>query len=218
MIADSLRQLLNRNPKHRLGATRDAEELKEHAFFKSIDWLALSLRQIPPPFKPYVDSDESVANFDPEFTEANLLVEAPDDVTFDEDDPSADWLDKASGSSRPPAPARGISSGPVAIKQQRRPAVSPVAPLTNSVQENFRSSCIPSRCERFADRRTTAIGGFTFSGDGESLIHQAAGMFAQQNLDSPEPRRNETDDWEDADVTVDSSISRTRARSDVSMS
>ena len=28
----------------------------------------------------------------------------------------------------------------MAIKQQRRPAVSTVAPLTNSVQENFRSS------------------------------------------------------------------------------
>lgn len=120
-------QLLNRNPKHRLGALRDAAELKEHAFFKSIDWTALAARQIPPPFKPYVDSDESVANFDPEFTEANLLDEAPDDVTFDEDDPSADWLDQTSRSGLP---------GAVPIKQRRPPLT--VVPLTNSVQENFR--------------------------------------------------------------------------------
>ena len=35
---------MNRNPKHRLGAHRDAAELKEHPFFKTIDWEALSGR------------------------------------------------------------------------------------------------------------------------------------------------------------------------------
>lgn len=127
-------QLLNRNPKHRLGATRDAEELKEHAFFSCIDWDALAARQIPPPFKPYVDSDESVANFDPEFTEANLMDEAPDDVKFDEDDPSADWLDRAHN--KPGLPRITSASGPVQIKQRRPPVAT--SPLTNSVQENFR--------------------------------------------------------------------------------
>lgn len=135
-----LHQLLNRNPKHRLGATRDAAELKEHPFFKSIDWIALAARQIAPPFKPYVDSDESVANFDPEFTEANLLEEAPDDVTFDEEDP--EWLHQAGGG----CGADGVSgAGPVAIKQRRPPMI--VVPLTNSVQENFRklfTRCCPS--------------------------------------------------------------------------
>lgn len=130
-------QLLNRNPKHRLGATRDAAELKEHAFFSCIDWDALAARQVAPPFKPYVDSDESVANFDPEFTEANLLVEAPHDVLFDEDDPSADWLDQASV--RPGVARIPSASGPVAIKA-RRPPIQPTAPLTSSVQENFRAS------------------------------------------------------------------------------
>ncbi|KAJ7044734.1 kinase-like domain-containing protein [Mycena alexandri] len=32
--------LLNRNPKHRLGAMRDTEELKEHPFVSSINWAA----------------------------------------------------------------------------------------------------------------------------------------------------------------------------------
>lgn len=146
--------MLNRNPKHRLGAIRDAAELKEHAFFKSIDWEALALRQIPPPFKPYVDSDESVANFDPEFTEADLFEEAPRDVMFDEDDPSADWLDAAArraaqtGGGAGGVAGNGAAGGgaggaeseaaPMAIKP-RRPGPLPAGEaLTNSVQENFR--------------------------------------------------------------------------------
>lgn len=32
--------LLNRNPKHRLGANGDAEELKNHAFFADVDWVS----------------------------------------------------------------------------------------------------------------------------------------------------------------------------------
>lgn len=64
--------LLNRNPRHRLGAQRDAEDLKEHPFFKDIDFDALAKKQVTPPFKPLVESDESVANFDPEFTETDL--------------------------------------------------------------------------------------------------------------------------------------------------
>lgn len=62
--------LLNRNPKHRLGATDDAEELKRHAFFADIDWDLLASRQINPPFKPKLKSDTDVSYFDPEFTDA----------------------------------------------------------------------------------------------------------------------------------------------------
>ncbi|KAL2168289.1 hypothetical protein VTG60DRAFT_208 [Thermothelomyces hinnuleus] len=62
--------LLNRNPKHRLGAINDAEELKQHAFFADIDWDALSKKLITPPFKPQLKSDTDVSYFDPEFTNA----------------------------------------------------------------------------------------------------------------------------------------------------
>ncbi|CAO1633978.1 unnamed protein product [Sympodiomycopsis kandeliae] len=64
--------LLNRNPKHRLGANRDAQDLMEHAFFRDIDFEALANKQLTPPFKPLVESEESVANFDPEFTETDV--------------------------------------------------------------------------------------------------------------------------------------------------
>ena len=62
--------LLNRNPKHRLGARKDAEELKEHPFFKDIDWDALTKKLITPPFRPRLKSDTDVSYFDPEFTNA----------------------------------------------------------------------------------------------------------------------------------------------------
>lgn len=62
--------LLNRNPKHRLGAANDAEELKAHAFFADIDWEALARKKVVPPFKPKLKSVLDTSNFDPEFTNA----------------------------------------------------------------------------------------------------------------------------------------------------
>ena len=62
--------LLNRNPKHRLGATSDAEELKAHPFFADIDWDALAKKNVVPPFKPKLKSELDTSNFDPEFTNA----------------------------------------------------------------------------------------------------------------------------------------------------
>ncbi|MCJ1295594.1 hypothetical protein MMC34_007157, partial [Xylographa carneopallida] len=62
--------LLNRNPKHRLGAINDAEELKAHPFFSDIDWIALTKKMVVPPFKPKLKSVLDTSNFDPEFTNA----------------------------------------------------------------------------------------------------------------------------------------------------
>jgi len=190
--------LLCRNPKHRLGAERDAEELKEHPFFASIDWHALNEKQIPPPFKPAVESDESVSNFDPEFTEANLFEEAPADVNFDDDDPSPGWLEKASLSR---SSSQREREGAVKIAKPKRPAAQPSAPLSESVQENFR--------------------GFTFSG--ESMIHHAGlpKMFASTKIHDDYPTVDVTmhggegrdDGWEDEQPTA----TRARGPSDVSM-
>ena len=62
--------LLNRNPKHRLGANGDADELKNHPFFADVDWDALHLKKVVPPFKPKLKSVLDTSNFDPEFTNA----------------------------------------------------------------------------------------------------------------------------------------------------
>ncbi|WPK25312.1 hypothetical protein PUMCH_002623 [Australozyma saopauloensis] len=66
--------LLNRNPKHRLGALNDARELKEHPFFQDIDWNLLKSKNIPPPFKPHLLSETDTSNFDPEFTNESTSV------------------------------------------------------------------------------------------------------------------------------------------------
>lgn len=62
--------LLNRNPKHRLGANRDADELIEHPFFADVDWQALGKKNLVPPFKPKLTSLADTSHFDPEFTNA----------------------------------------------------------------------------------------------------------------------------------------------------
>lgn len=111
-----------------MGAQRDAAELKEHPFFSNIDWVALSLKQVTPPFKPVVESDESTNNFDPEFTSADIRDvgvagllgimsgdededageegdgeedgEEEDGEWLDEDDPSEDWVSQSVGALR----------------------------------------------------------------------------------------------------------------------
>lgn len=155
--------LLNRNPKHRLGAQRDAAELKEHSFFTTIDWDALARKQVTPPFKPVVESDESTANFDPEFTSADISqIGLAGELKLDDDDPSEAWVSQSVsngqmytphgplGSDRPPTSS---SVGITIQKKKRGHDLSSSPPLTNSVQENFR--------------------GFTYSGEAESLIARA---------------------------------------------
>ena len=71
---DFVKGLLNRNPKHRLGATNDARELMAHPFFRDIDWDMLKKKQIPPPYKPHVSSEDDTSTFDPEFTTASTSV------------------------------------------------------------------------------------------------------------------------------------------------
>ncbi|ODH53486.1 AGC/AKT protein kinase [Paracoccidioides brasiliensis] len=62
--------LLNRNPRHRLGASDDARELMAHPFFHDVDWEALGKKNVAPPFKPKLKSEMDTSYFDPEFTTA----------------------------------------------------------------------------------------------------------------------------------------------------
>ena len=51
---DLIVKLLNRDPKQRLGAgPGDSEEIKEHPFFKTINWDDALLRKLKPP-KPHI--------------------------------------------------------------------------------------------------------------------------------------------------------------------
>lgn len=64
-----LRALFKRNPANRLGAgSGGVEDLKRHEFFATVDWEALTLKKIRPPFKPAVSGPDDAFYFDSEFT------------------------------------------------------------------------------------------------------------------------------------------------------
>ncbi|XP_043277250.1 ribosomal protein S6 kinase 2 beta isoform X2 [Venturia canescens] len=62
-----LRALFKRNPVNRLGVG-GVEEIKNHAFFSSIDWDALLRKEVTPPFRPAVTHEDDALYFDSEFT------------------------------------------------------------------------------------------------------------------------------------------------------
>lgn len=75
-----LRGFLNKNPEERLGCDHETgfSDIKSHAFFKSIDWEALAAKQVTPPYRPKIDSDRDLENFDPTFTNEPVQL-TPDD-------------------------------------------------------------------------------------------------------------------------------------------
>ncbi|KAF7331809.1 Non-specific serine/threonine protein kinase [Mycena kentingensis (nom. inval.)] len=122
-----VKQLLNRNPKLRLGAQRDTEELKEHPFFASIDWAALARKQVTPPFKPIVESDESTANFDDVFTSMDLH-DVGVEMDIDEDDPSETWVLAGSLPMHQP-------NGPLGSEREN-PSSNPASPPPGAIFQN----------------------------------------------------------------------------------
>ncbi|XP_065163498.1 atypical protein kinase C isoform X2 [Atheta coriaria] len=79
--ANVLKGFLNKNPADRLGchSADSFAEIQGHQFFKSIDWELLEQKQVPPPYKPRLDSDRDLANFPPEFTDEPVHL-TPDDA------------------------------------------------------------------------------------------------------------------------------------------
>lgn len=70
---DIISKLLTRDPKNRLGAgPNDAEDIKAEPFFADVNWDKLLKKEIQPPFKPAVESEQDVSNFDPNFTGQEL--------------------------------------------------------------------------------------------------------------------------------------------------
>ena len=73
---------LTKNPNKRLGSGDAGErDMRDHAFFKYIDWIKLYKMEIQPPFKPKIKSKRSHDNFDPEFTEEATRL-TPTDRNF----------------------------------------------------------------------------------------------------------------------------------------
>ncbi|XP_053304774.1 ribosomal protein S6 kinase alpha-5-like [Spea bombifrons] len=74
---DLLQKLLLKDPKKRLGAT-GACPIKDHPFFKGLDWDALAQRKVSPPFRPTLRSETDVSNFSDEFTSLDPVYSPAD--------------------------------------------------------------------------------------------------------------------------------------------
>lgn len=81
---DLVRKLLKRHVASRLGAPpNDAQDVKQHAFFKLMNWDDVLSRKLDPPFKPSLSSDDDVSQFDTKFTR-QTPVDSPDESTLSE--------------------------------------------------------------------------------------------------------------------------------------
>lgn len=78
-----LKGFLNKNPADRLGCNRETGfmEIMTHPFFKTIEWELLEQKQIPPPYRPRLESERDLANFPPEFTDEPVQL-TPDDPSI----------------------------------------------------------------------------------------------------------------------------------------
>ncbi|XP_070557525.1 protein kinase C delta type-like [Ptychodera flava] len=78
--ASCLSLLFDPNPSNRLGVRSD---IRQHQFFRSIDWDKLERREINPPFKPKLKSGKDASNFDPEFTMEKVALTPTDKRLLD---------------------------------------------------------------------------------------------------------------------------------------
>lgn len=164
-----------------------------------------------------MDSDESVANFDPEFTNSSLKDAGINPYEDDGEDEQAPVGSLRHSYNGPGGVSNPAGKEGVAIQKPQRPAPTALngSPLTSSIQENFR--------------------GFTYTG--ESLMvsptasrrfevvetddpFQPTSMLADQSAES-ESSDNENavddDDDEEEDDDEDDDGLRTRRQSDVDM-
>lgn len=81
---DLLTRLLRKEPKKRLGASmpKDMHTIKNHRFFRKIDWVKLDKRELEPPIKPLITDPELAENFSQEFTDLAVSPVVPAPLGF----------------------------------------------------------------------------------------------------------------------------------------
>ncbi|BES97218.1 ribosomal protein S6 kinase [Nesidiocoris tenuis] len=81
---DLIRKLLKRQALQRLGsAPGDGDAIRNHMFFKHINWREVISRKLDPPFLPSLSSEDDVSQFDTKFTK-QTPIDSPEDSTLSE--------------------------------------------------------------------------------------------------------------------------------------
>lgn len=71
---DILQRLLQKDPLKRIGCgPAGPNEIKQHPFFRGVDWEALEQKNVEPPYVPNVQSPEDIANIDDEFLQEEAV-------------------------------------------------------------------------------------------------------------------------------------------------
>ncbi|MED6278092.1 Ribosomal protein S6 kinase beta-2 [Characodon lateralis] len=79
---DLIKKLLKKNPAQRIGSGKgDAADIQKHPFFRHISWEELLNKNVEPPYKPQLHSEEDTSQFDTRFTR-QTPVDSPDDTTL----------------------------------------------------------------------------------------------------------------------------------------
>ncbi|KAI9264328.1 hypothetical protein BDA99DRAFT_53540 [Phascolomyces articulosus] len=110
-------RLLTRDPARRLGAGRsDAVEIREHPFFRGVNWEDMLNKRVPPPFYPTITSRLDTSNFDEEFTRErpaltpiSSTLNRVEQQEFQSFPYIADWV--LSGNGGPPQPQQPQQPG-----------------------------------------------------------------------------------------------------------
>ncbi|KAI1887626.1 hypothetical protein AGOR_G00192250 [Albula goreensis] len=79
---DLIKKLLKKNAAQRLGSSKaDCADIQKHPFFRHVSWDDLLNKQLEPPYRPCLQSDEDVSQFDSRFTR-QTPVDSPDDSSL----------------------------------------------------------------------------------------------------------------------------------------
>jgi len=67
-----------------LGSEKDFEEIKEHEFFRNVDWGNLRKKNVKPPFKPIVTSPDDLSNIETTFYADSIIESSSEDTVADD--------------------------------------------------------------------------------------------------------------------------------------